>query len=318
MRLITGTLEELRSRTAQGSTVVLGTFDGMHRGHAVLCGKAREVGGYRVLHTFLEHPRAVVTGKAVPLLSTADERICQAASMGIQEMRMMHFTREIAAMPPRKYLEYIVESLRPRHVVAGFNHTFGSRGEGDAAFLRNHARYFGYRLHVIPPCALEGTVIAAREVRRCVLEGDMEEAAKFLGRPYSMGGRIEHGRHFGSTIGFPTANIHPPDKLMPPFGVYAAYVELKSGGYEAVLNLGMRPTVQGHHMTIEAHILNFDKDIYGKYARAHLLHFLRPEKKYADITALREGIAEDTERVKAYFAGLQLPGIRDRIADVEP
>lgn len=302
MRLIRGTMGELAAWPRRRTTAVLGTFDGMHLGHVALCERAAEVGGYTVLHTFLEHPRAVLTGQHTPMLTTADERAALAARMGVREMRMMHFTKEIAALSPRDYLQYVVDSLYPAHIVIGFNHTFGHRGEGDAAFLRAHAQRLGYRLHVIPPKRRDGDVIASTTIRERVLAGEMQAAARLLGRPYSLGGEIEHGRHFGQTIGFPTANIHPPSKIMPPYGVYAACVELKSGLYESVLNIGMRPTVSGHHMTIEAHLLDFKGDIYGKYARAHLLDFLRPEKRFPDMDALRGGIAEDVEAAKRFFS----------------
>ncbi len=284
-----------------GVTLVLGTFDGMHQGHATLMERARAIGGYSLLHTFLTHPRAVVTGNAIPLLSTAEERVCQAVRMGVDEMRMIRFTKEIAALPPQGYLRYLTETLRPRHIVVGFNHTFGKKSAGDAAFLRAQASHYGYTLHAVPPFKLGGEVVGATAIRSRVAKGEMERAAHLLGRFYSVGGYVVHGRHLGNTLGFPTANIHPPNKLLPPFGVYNAFVELRTGFYESVLNIGMRPTVGGHHITIEAHLLDFEGDIYGKYARAHLLHFQRPEAKFDGKEALSARIAADVADARAFF-----------------
>ncbi len=282
------------------TVLALGTFDGLHRGHAALMAQARDLaalGGQRsAVFTFGSHPLAVLhPQKAPPMLTAPDEKARQVARIGVDALVMRRFDADFAALSPEMFVEHLVVALRPRGIVVGFNYSFGARGAGDAMLLRKLGDRHGFSVHVMRPVCWQGEPISSTRVREALLAGRMRAVRAMLGRHYAVTGEVIAGKRLGRTLGFPTANLAlPQGQALPPFGVYAAWVSVGGRRYPSVLNLGAHPTAPGGSATIEAHLIGAELDLYGKRMRVELDAFLRPERKFADLNALKARIREDT------------------------
>lgn len=283
--------------------VALGTFDGVHLGHQAVLEVAQTIamceGMTSCAVTFQNHPLSVVGTGAPPLLTLPGERALLAAHCGLNEMRMLRFTREFAAQEPRDYVRMLTEKLHARHIVVGENHTFGAYGAGNIALLDEWSRDLGYVLHVVPKVRVAGMDVSSTAIRALLQAGDVRRAAVLLGRAYSIGGPIVHGRRIGHRMGFPTINVDiPQGKLLPKFGVYFGYAQIGSKQYRAMFNLGIKPTVGSENPTLEAYLLDFDGDLYGEGARISFVAHIRDERKFASIDELSAQIARDVEKAK--------------------
>ena len=287
--------------------IALGFFDGLHLGHQALleraARRASERGLTPALFTFDRSPREYVTGVPVPLLTTAAER--QAAAEGLcpgAEVIVAPFDREMMTMPWQDFVTWLVRRWDARWLVAGHDFRFGHRNAGDAALLSRRAEELGLGCDIIPPVTLDGVTVSSTHIRALLERGEPEEAARFLGRPFSISGPVRHGKGLGSRIGTPTLNlVPPPEQLAPAYGVYASRVTVDGRRYAAVTNVGVRPTVDvAGGVTVESHLLEEDAQLYGRLCRVEFLSRLRPETKFADLEALRSQIARDTEAARAW------------------
>ncbi len=291
------------------SVVTLGTFDGVHRGHrdlisrAVVAARAADVPA--VAYTFHPHPAALVEGRHSPvLLQPIELRVRDLAGEGIDIVVVEPFDQAFAAVSADEWVErYLVGQLHPRHVVVGFNHRYGKGGQGDNAHLVAAGERLGFTVEVVDAVGDDG-VISSTRIRRQLLDGDVADAAKLLGRPYRLSGVVVKGDQRGRTIGFPTANIAAEQALLPPNGVYATRCHRASGSsYDSVTNIGQRPTFDGTTITIETHLFDFDDDIYGERVEVELVARIRPEKKFEGIEALVRQIGEDAAAAREILAG---------------
>jgi riboflavin kinase/FMN adenylyltransferase len=294
----------------------MGNFDGLHRGHAVLIGQARDLAHARgrpagVL-TFEPHPRSVFFPATEPFRLTplrVKER--ELARLGIDLLFVQHFDLGFAAKSAEDFIaEVILGAVGASHVVVGWDCTFGNRRRGTPDLLRAAGEQHGFGVTVLEPVRREDTTVySSTHIRELLKAGKPREAAALLDRFWEIDGRVATGDRRGRTIGFPTANLGLDDYLHPAFGVYAVRVSgdgpddpLAGRTLDGVANLGLRPTVGGLVPQLEAHLFDTDVDLYGRHLRVALVDFIRPEQKFAGLEALRAQIAKDAAQARTILA----------------
>ena len=292
-----------------GETVIaFGMFDGVHEGHAKLMRTANELAALHglssVVYTFSSHPTATYAPERVPPeLNTRSEKIHAIAKMGVDVAVLRPFDRAYAGQSPEQFVRSFVEALHPRHVVIGFNYSFGAKGAGKAEDMIRFGREMGFETHVVSEVQIEEKPVSSTRIRMAIASGDMELAGRLLGRPYALSGVVEHGKKLGRRLDFPTANLcWPKKKAIPPKGVYAAMAYVRGEWYKAAVNIGSHPTAPGGEATIEANLLDYEGgEFYGCHMRLLLFKQLREEKKFESLDALREAVMENREQTRAYF-----------------
>jgi riboflavin kinase/FMN adenylyltransferase len=284
---------------ARPGAVALGAFDGIHLGHRAILGRAvtlaRERGLEALACTFDPHPLEVLQPDRAPLpITTLADRLELIAETGIDTAVVVAFTRAIAALEPEAFVrDALAGTLRAREIVVGFNHRFGRGARGDARLLETLGPSLGFRTHVVAPLEVDGVPVSSSEIRAALGRGDLERAARLLGRPYALGGEVVHGAGRGRTLGFPTANVRMDLRLPLAPGVYACRARVGPAEYRAVVNAGVRPTFGETELAVEAHLLDFSGDLYGQRIHLTFLRRLREERRFPSVEALREQIAAD-------------------------
>ena len=287
--------------------VVLGMFDGVHKGHRQLLETARAFAQREKLPvyvlTFQRHPLQVLRPQsAPPMLTTLTQRARLMAGAGVDALFALPFTLETANESPEDFLKWLVKTFQPRHVVAGFNYSFGRGGKGNGDMLKAFGENHGYQTHIVSPVTYEGESISSTRIRKLIQAGEMALANYLLGSPYALSGRVEQGKHVGRTMGFPTANLAlPKGRVIPAYGVYAAWLHVEGKRYPAVLNVGRHPTLPEGAATIEAHVMGETVNLYGKKVRIEFLNFQRGERRFASVEELKAQIAQDKEKALAWF-----------------
>ncbi len=290
-----------------GTVVTVGTFDGMHRGHwkvlEAVRRRAEDAGMPAVLATFHPHPlRVVRPHDAPPLLTTPREKTEILAESGLDYAVFLPFTEVLRSYPPERFVEEIlIGRLRMRQLVIGYDHGFGRGRSGDVDTLRGIGARVGFGVEVVEALEVEGGAISSSRIRAALAEGRVEDAAAALGRPYSIGGRVVRGEGRGRELGFPTANIHiaDPDKLIPREGVYAVTATIGGRSLPGVLHHGPRPQFEGSAPSVELHLLDFDRDLYGRDVRVEFRTWLREIRKFESVDALIDAIRGDCDRARA-------------------
>lgn len=291
----------------RNAVITIGTFDGVHRGHLQiirqLLDEAAAVDGTAVVITFYPHPKMVIDSGKSPLylLTTPAEKYRLLAESGIRHIVEVPFTREFSEQPAFDYIrDFLVEKFRPRTIIIGYDHRFGRNREGNFQLLEQHAPLFGYSVKEIPEHVLRDVTVSSTRIREALLSGNAEVAHEYLGYPYFFHARVIPGDKLGRTIGYPTANlaIDHERKLIPANGVYAvkAFVE-GHGEFKGMMNIGMRPTVNGTVRTLEVHLFDFDASIYGITIRVSLFRKIRDEVRFSGLEALKEQLGKDKESV---------------------
>ncbi len=288
------------------SIVTVGTFDGVHRGHQAivdyLLERAQAQGGTSTVVSFDPHPRSVVHDEDVPLLTTVPERASLLSDLGIDRLVVIPFSLTFAQISPEEYVqEVLVRRIGLQEITVGYDHRFGRKRAGDVDLLKQLGTTHGFDVDVIPPREVGPDVVSSSMIRERVGEGDVQRAAELLGRPYQLSGTVARGEGRGRTIGFPTANLSIPDprKLVPKRGVYAVWVQLPGGEKKpGMLNIGHRPTFDEMDVTVEAHLLDFEGDLYGETLTVQFMQRLRDEQKFASADALATQLSEDEQHCK--------------------
>jgi riboflavin kinase/FMN adenylyltransferase len=286
------------------SAVALGVFDGVHLGHRAILGAAvahgRATGAPALVCTFEPHPMEVLQPGRAPLpITTLDERLDLIAACGVDGTVVLGFTRELAAVEPEAFVkDVLVDRLAARQVVVGFNHRFGRAARGDAALLRTLGTRLGFSVDVIEPLAVDGVPVSSTAIRVALGRGDLDAAARMLGRPYTLPGAVVPGAGRGRTLGFPTANVAPDRPVLVAPGVYACTLEVAGQSRRAVVNVGVRPTFGEDTLAVEAYLLDFSGDLYGQTVRLVFVSRVREERRFPSVDALRAQIADDVETAR--------------------
>ena len=300
---------------ATGAVLALGNFDGVHRGHRTVIGAAGTIahtlGVPHGVLSFEPHPRQVFRPQDEPFrLTPLRVKARELELLGADLLFSLHFDAEFAQRSAENFVtEILVDALAVRHVVVGYDFVFGRGRAGTVAFLKEMGARHGFGVEVIEPVADAGTeVISSTRVREHLVAGRPADAARLLGRFWEIDGRVEHGDKRGRTIGFPTANLMLGEYLRPAAGVYAVRAgiehEHRTDWYDAVANLGTRPTVGGTELRLEVHFFDFSGDLYGAHVRVALVDYLRPERKFASFDELKQQIAADAVAARAVHARL--------------
>lgn len=288
-----------------GGVWVLGFFDGVHRGHRALINAAREMAGdgYVGIWTFRTLP------KAKELLTTPDEREALLRQAGADTVHFADFETVHAMDGEAFFRDELCAKLRPAGIVCGFNFRFGYRGQSGADALAEWGREAGIPVRVLPAAESDGRVISSTWIRQLAAEGDVERAAQLLTQPYTIRGVVEHGKHLGHTLGFPTVNLRlTPGKVAPKSGIYAARVRFPDGDtmreLPGVCNIGSRPTVNNDtgDVTVETYIIGCTADLYDARIAVSLYRYLRGEIRFPSLDALSRQIGHDAEETARYFA----------------
>jgi riboflavin kinase/FMN adenylyltransferase len=287
------------------SAVALGVFDGVHLGHRAILGAAvahaRAEAAPAVACTFEPHPLEVLQPDRAPQpIATLEERLELIAECGIDAAVVLDFTPTLAIMEPEAFVkDVLVDRLVARHVVVGFNHRFGRGARGDADLLRDLGRGLGFAVDVIAPLSVDGAPVSSTAIRAALGRGDLDAAARMLGRPYTLPGKVVPGAGRGRTLGFPTANVAPDRPVLVVPGVYACRAEFAGRSERAVVNVGVRPTFGEDTLAVEAHLLDFAGDLYGQTVRLVFVARVREERRFPGVEALRAQIARDVQTARS-------------------
>lgn len=296
-----------------GTTVTVGSFDGVHLGHQAVLReidrRARAAGRASVLVTFDPHPLEVVNPDAAPpLLTTGPERLEILALSPLDYVVLLRFDRHLAGLTPEGFVrEVLLECCGVRELVIGHDHGFGRGRSGDVDTLRRLGLTYGFDVDVVEPVDHGGQHVSSSRIRRAVAGGDLTTAAAMLGRPYGVVGRVGEGERRGRLLGVPTINLSEvsPRKLLPPDGVYAVRVEWRGGSTGGMMNQGPRPTFQDGRRILEAHLFGFDGDLYGEWVRIEWVKRLRDIERFDSMEHLKKQLQQDRLRAQAALAEAQ-------------
>ncbi len=303
MRIVENTTE---FQLNMPSAVAIGKFDGIHRGHRRLLENILEEkrrGRRAVVFTFEPSPYVFFSGKRQPELTTKEEKRNYFRELGIDILIEYPMTAETAAMPAEAFIrDVLAGKMNTVYIAAGEDLSFGDRGLGNAALLRKLAEQYHYETRIIDKVCLDGTEISSTYVRETIAAGNMEKAEQLLGMPYSVSGVVAHGKRLGRRLGMPTVNLlPPPEKLLPPYGVYFSQVEFEEKVYKGITNIGSKPTVnETGQAGVETYLYDFTQEIYGKEIVVSLFSFKRPERKFDSVEALKIQMAADIAEGRYY------------------
>ena len=299
------------------TVLTLGVFDGLHLGHQqimrTVVERARVVDAVPTAITFDPHPRAVLHPEtAPPLLQTLDQRLANFELLGIEQAIVIRFDHEFAAQHAEDFLYEIVhDRLHAKEVYLGKGFAFGKNRGGNIELLRKMSREMGFFADEVPEVRLRGHRVSSSKIREMLAEGRINLARRMLGRPYGVEGVIVRGNRRGHTIGFPTANLHPHNRVIPRFGVYATGTLVDGTWRRSITNIGVRPTFGVDiEPSIESYLFDFDRELYGEVLRVRFLHRIRDERKFNGIDELKAQIERDSARALNYFSH---PGVKQML-----
>jgi len=278
----------------------VGSFDGVHLGHADVIRHLKEAAGAEgaapALITFEPHPRCVLDPANCPSsITTLREKLAAIEAAGAEHAIVLRFDRELASLSPQEFVDKLSAVMQIKAWVIGFDFAFGRGRTGNADWLRDH----GHKVDVVPPFTIEGREIHSSEIRRLVTAGDVEAANRLLGREFSMSGPVEAGAQVGRQLGFPTANISPePNKLVPALGAYAGRVVAPEGRFVSALSVGYRPTFGGTELKVEAFLLDFEGDLYQQRLELRFVRYLHQDIRFPSPADLVQQLKRDVAETR--------------------
>ena len=284
----------------RNAVITIGTFDGVHTGHqqiiAQLKQEAAAINGETVIITFHPHPRKVVAHKEIFIINTLAEKTDLLSQQGIEHLVVVPFDESFAEQSAKEYIDhFLFEKFHPHTVIIGYDHKFGKNRQGDYHLLEDAGKQLGFIVKEIPEHVLNNITVSSTKIREALLNSDVKTANNYLGYDYFFEGTVIEGNKLGRTLGYPTANlqVEAAEKLIPGNGVYAVIAAIEQTSYKAMMNIGIRPTVDGKKRVIEVNIFDFDQDIYGKTLRVYIKHYLRGEVKFNGLEELKSQLALD-------------------------
>lgn len=297
------------------TVVTVGTFDGVHEGHRALMEtvvkKAKQRNARSVVVTFDPHPRSIISSKkgSIRLLTSLQERAEILETIGIDELCVIPFTRDFSLLTSEEFVkDEVYKKIGISEFVIGYDHHFGKDRSGTIETLENLGPDLGFDVYVVSKREMGEVTISSTVIRKSIQEeGDMNQAARLLGRPYMLNGVVIHGDERGRQIGFPTANLQPehPDKIIPKNGIYAVKVRVDGTWYIGMMNIGVRPTFNGETKSLEVNIFDFNQTIYGKTVQIRFFDRIRDEKKFSGVVDLKEQLVLDKLEVLRKFGGIE-------------
>jgi riboflavin kinase/FMN adenylyltransferase len=305
MELVHGLPPQINARP---TIMTIGAFDGIHLGHQHLIGsvvgRAHALDVQSAVITFDPHPDLVVRPDRQRLyLTSLEERIELIEALGVDVLVVQPFTPAVMNQTAQEFMDHVCHALALRELWIGWDFALGRKREGNLARLREIGQHYDYAVHPVEPFMLDGQPISSSRIRAALSEGDLETANRLLGRSFGLRGPVVQGDQRGRTIGFPTANIAVDElHVVPANGVYVCRAQVNGETYGAVTNIGVRPTFDGTHRTVEAYLLDFAGDIYGETLRLEFLHHLRGEKKFSGVAELVAQISRDTAAAREWLS----------------
>ena len=284
--------------------VALGSFDGLHYGHLSLVRKtiqvAKEKNGRSMVFTYKNHPKTIVKPDSVPkLIMDLDTKLEYLEEENVDIVVLRTFTKEFMSIDAEDFIKLLCEDYNVKGIIVGFNFRFGYKNLGDVDLLKDLQSKYGYELYIMDSYTYKGEIISSTRVRECILEGNVSEAANMLPKPYFIKGKVVYGKQLGRTIGIPTANLEFDNKMViPEKGVYYTNVKYNGNIFKGLTSVGYNPTVNGKELTIETHILNFNKMIYGEELKVYFVERIRDELKFDTLDELVKQIRKDEEYIK--------------------
>ena len=300
-------------KSTKKTVLTLGTFDGVHIGHnAILdkiCKASEKENLESVILTFFPHPRLIVSNNYdIKLLNTMNEKAGLLEKVGIQNFIVHPFDKTFSELSPREFVtQVLVRKLNIQKIIIGHDHKFGKDRAADFNDLINFGKEFGFEVEEISAQQINEVSVSSTRIRNALLEGNVSLAKDYLGYPYVLTGNVVKGNQLGRTINFPTANIEIPEeyKLIPKNGVYIVTVNVSNQTVFGMMNIGVKPTLGENKLSIEVHLLNFDKDIYNQKIQVHILERLRDEQKFESFEALKLQLEVDKQNTIHYFENLK-------------
>lgn len=287
-----------------GVVMALGFFDGVHKGHQTLINRTISIAEkkhcYSAVMTFKEHPLNLIFPAYAPdLITTNTEKVAIMKKMGIDNVYLNTFNEELMNCPPENFIrDYLLMHYSVKHVVVGFNYTFGFKGEGTTSDLIEFGKIYGFGVSVMPPTVIEGQAVSSTLIRELIRTGRIEDVKAYLGRDYSVSGKIVKGKGLGHKFDIPTANLRMNERtILPQAGVYYTKVSVNGKLYDGLTNLGNNPTFEKHPYSIETYIYDFDEDIYGQDLSLTFLNRIRGEIKFPTLDDLISRIKSDIELI---------------------
>ncbi len=300
--------ELARAVPERDTALTIGVFDGVHLGHQFLMErlneKAARDGLLSGVVTFDRHPRLVLSPEArLTYLTSLQERIRLLEGLGVGFVVTLSFTKELSQIGDREFIAMLQRHLRMRELVIGSDFALGRGRGGDAHALKALGQQLDFTVDVVPPRVWQGQTVSSTAIRQALSQGDMIKVSRLLGRRFRVAGQVTRGDERGKTLGFPTANLIPePEQALPPDGVYATRAFLSETVYQSVTNIGIRPTFGGGLRLIEAHLLDFEGQLYGRELQIELVERLRGEAKFSSAEELKAQMARDVEQARALLA----------------
>lgn len=293
--------DNFKTKLKYPTYIALGSFDGIHLGHMSLVNRtvvlAKENNAKSMICTFKNHPLSVINKEICPkLIMDNDTKIDLLKNTGMDIVNLVNFNKDFMKITPEEFIKNMVKFYNAKGIVVGFNYRFGYKNLGDVEMLKTYSTILGYKLYVCEAVSINHEIVSSSKIRHLIAEGNITKANELLGRPHIIIGKVIKGKQFGRTIGFPTVNLnYNKEYILPKGGVYYTLAEYDNNFYRAITNIGYNPTVEGGKLSVETHILNFDKKIYNEIVKIHFINRIRDEVKFNAIDELKEQLLKDKE-----------------------
>jgi len=293
--------DNFKTNLKYSTYIALGSFDGLHLGHMHLINKTVELSkannAKSMICTFKNHPLSVINKEICPkIIMDNDTKIKLLEDTGIDIVNLANFDENFMKISPEDFIKNMVKCYNAKGIVIGFNYRFGYKNLGDVEMLKKYSTILGYKLYICEAISINDEIVSSSKIRHLIAEGNITKANELLGRPHTIIGNVIKGKQLGRTIGFPTVNLnYNKEYILPKGGVYYTVIEYDNHLYRSITNIGYNPTVEGGKLSVESHILNFDKLIYGEVVKINFINRIRDEVKFNNIDELRKQLLKDKE-----------------------